>query len=175
MADTPLRPDLGTSARRGVWLAATALLGIAGGGAAFAFGAGAVAEALWAATTLLVLVPLVLSVVRDLRRGEAGVDLIALLAMGGSLVLGEYLAGAVIALMMAGGQALEGWAGARARRELSALLARAPRVAHRYEDGLLTSPPLSEVRPGDLLLVKPGEVVPVDGLVEGEPAALDES
>ncbi|MFP5287344.1 MAG: heavy metal translocating P-type ATPase, partial [Thermoanaerobaculia bacterium] len=68
----------------------------------------------------------------------------------------------------------EAFAGARARRELAALLARAPKTVHRYESGLLTSPPVEEVRPGDLLLVKPGEVVPVDGLVE-EAAVLDES
>ena len=175
MNAAPRPADSERTSRRALLLAATALVGIAAGGAAFAFGAEAAARLLWAATTLLVFAPLVLSVVRDLRRGEPGVDLIALLAMGGSLALGEYLAGAVIALMMAGGQALEAFAGARARRELSALVARAPRVAHRYEDGQLTSPPLEDVRPGDLLLVKPGEVVPVDGLVEGDTAVLDES
>jgi heavy metal translocating P-type ATPase len=161
--------------RPGRWLAGIALSGILAGGLAWLAGAGGAAEVLWALTTLVALAPLALTVVADLRRGELGVDLIALLAMAGSLALGENLAGAVIALMLSGGQALEAFAGARARRELTALLARAPRAVHRYEDGLLTSPPLEEIRPGDLLLVKPGEVVPVDGLVEGEAAVLDES
>ncbi|MES1240012.1 MAG: heavy metal translocating P-type ATPase [Acidobacteriota bacterium] len=156
-------------------LAGIALGGILAGGAARLAGAGSLPGILWALTTAVVLVPLALTVVRDLRRGELGVDLIALLAMAGSLGLGEPLAGAVIALMLSGGQALEAFAGARARRELTALLMRAPKAVHRYEDGLLTSPPIEEVRPGDLLLVKPGEIVPVDGLVEDELAVLDES
>ncbi len=161
--------------RPGRWLAGIALSGILAGGLARLAGAGSAADVLWALTTAVVLAPLALAVFADLRRGELGVDLIALLAMAGSLALGEHLAGAVIALMLSGGQALEAFAGARARRELTALLTRAPRAVHRYEDGLLTSPPLEEIRPGDFLLVKPGEVVPVDGLVEGEPAVLDES
>ena len=150
--------------------------GILAGGVAWLLGAAGVAEMLWALTTAAMLLPLAWTVISDLRRGEMGVDVIALLAMAGSLALGQYLAGAVIALMLSGGQALEAFAGARARRELTALLARAPRVVHRYEDGQLTSPPLEEVRQGDLLLVKPGEIVPVDGRVEGEDTAvLDES
>ena len=161
--------------KSGRLLAGIALTGILAGGLARLAGTGILSEILWALTTAVVLVPLVLAVVRDLRRGEPGVDLIALLAMAGSLVLGQYLAGAVIALMLSGGQALEAFAGARARRELAALLERAPKAVHRYEDGVLTSPPIEEVRPGDLLLVKPGEVVPVDGLVEDETAVLDES
>ena len=102
-------------------------------------------------------------------------DLIALLAMGGALALEEYLAGAVIAFMLATGRTLEDFADARAHRELSALIERAPRSAHRYEDGSLTSVPIGEVRAGDLLLVKHGEVVPVDGLLVSGIGVLDES
>jgi heavy metal translocating P-type ATPase len=156
-------------------LAGIALTGILAGGLARLAGVAGLSDILWALTTAAVLLPLALGVARDLRRGELGVDLIALLAMAGSLTLGEHLAGAVIALMLSGGQALEAFAGARARRELAALLERAPKAVHRYEDGVLTSPPIEEVRRGDLLLVKPGEVVPVDGLVEDEAAVLDES
>ncbi len=157
-------------------LVALTLTGIAAGAAAWLLGAPATAEAFWALTTAVMLVPLAWTVVVDLRRGRMGVDIIALLAMAGSLVLGQSLAGAVIALMLSGGQALEAFAGARARRELTALLGRAPRVVHRYEDGKLTEPPIDDVRPGDLLLVKPGEIVPVDGRLEGtETVVLDES
>jgi heavy metal translocating P-type ATPase len=152
-----------------------AVAGLLAGGLARLAGGPGLAGILWGATTAVVLAPLALAVARDLRRGKAGVDVIALLAMAGSLALGQTLAGVVIALMLSGGQALEAFAGARARRDLAALLERAPRVAHRYEDGRLTSPPIDDVRPGDLLLVKPGEVVPVDGRLEGEAAVLDES
>ncbi|HYN19667.1 MAG TPA: heavy metal translocating P-type ATPase, partial [Thermoanaerobaculia bacterium] len=157
-------------------LVSVTLTGIVAGGVAHLLGAPGLAGALWALTTAAMLLPLAWTVISDLRRGEMGVDVIALLAMAGSLFLGQYLAGAVIALMLSGGQALEAFAGARARRELSALLARAPRIVHRYEDGQLTSPPLEAVQPGDLLLVKPGEIVPVDGRIDGtETAVLDES
>ena len=133
------------------------------------------ADLAWAAAVVVALVPLGISVAHDLWHHETGVDLIALLAMAGSLILGQFLAGAVIGLMLSGGQALERFASARARRELSSLLSRAPRVVHRYEQGELTSPDIAEVREGDRLLVKPGEVVPVDGLMTSEAAVLDES
>jgi heavy metal translocating P-type ATPase len=104
-----------------------------------------------------------------------GVDVIALLAMAGALALHEYLAGAVIALMLSGGRSLEDYAQARAKRELAALLHRAPRTAHRYQGETLSTINVEDVRRGDLLLIKPGEVLPVDGLVADAVAILDES
>lgn len=145
------------------------------GAALWLFGAHPAADLVWAAAVVVALIPLGISVARDLIHRETGVDLIALLAMVGSLILGQYLAGAVVGLMLSGGQALELYASSRARRELSALLARAPHVVHRYEDGKLTSPDITEVTRGDLLLVKPGEIVPVDGVVASAAAVLDES
>jgi len=138
-------------------------------------GAQSAADVAWAVAVTLALIPLGISVARDLLHRETGVDLIALLAMSGSLVMGQYLAGAVVGLMLSGGQALERYASSRARRELTALLARAPRVVHRYERGVLTSPDIADVKQGDRLLVKPGEVVPVDGLITSVAAVLDES
>jgi heavy metal translocating P-type ATPase len=149
--------------------------GLATGGIAQLSGRTEVASFAWAATTLLALLPLLYSVVRGLLGGKAGVDFIALLAMAGALILHEYLAGAVIALMLTGGRSLEEYAAARARRELSALLERMPRTVHRYEGDAVTPAPIETVRPGDLLLVKPGEVVPVDGIVVGGTAVLDEA
>jgi heavy metal translocating P-type ATPase len=110
-----------------------------------------------------------------LLRRETGVDLIAILAMGGALLLREYLAGAIISVMLTGGAALEHFAIARARRELSALLKRAPRIAHRRVGADITDVDVAEVGIGDVLLVKPGEVVPADGIVGPESALLDES
>jgi heavy metal translocating P-type ATPase len=158
-------------------LALLTLGGLLAGGAAWLAGAGGVARAAWALTTAAMLVPLALGVAKSLLRREVGVDLIALLAMAGALAIGEYLAGAVVALMLAGGQALEAFAGARARSELSALLGRVPRTAHRYQDGGLVSLPVAEIGAGDRLLVKPGEIVPVDGVTAGTGtvAVLDES
>ncbi len=133
------------------------------------------ANVVWALTTAIGILPIGWEVLSGLARRQPGVDLIALLAMGGALALEEYLAGAVIAFMLATGRALEDFADARAHRELSALIERAPRTAHRYEDDSLSSVPIGDVRAGDLLLVKHGEVVPVDGLLVSRIGVFDES
>jgi heavy metal translocating P-type ATPase len=129
----------------------------------------------WALPSVIVGLRLAWSIARDLLAGEMGVDVIAILAIGGALLLGEYLAAAVIAVMLATGEALERYAEGRAHRELSALLGRAPREVSRYVDGGLETVALELVAPGDVLLVKPGEVVPVDGIVAADAAVLDES
>jgi len=155
------------------WLPAS-VAGIVTGGVLWLWVDRDAAQVAWAATTVLGITPLLGEVVQALLRRKAGVDVIALLAMGGSLALGEHLAGAVIALMLSSGRALEDFAEGRAHRELSALLERAPRTVTRSEDGELVTRPIEEVSPGDLLFVKNGEVIPVDGIVQG-PAVLDES
>jgi heavy metal translocating P-type ATPase len=154
---------------------ALSVVGIATGGAFRLAGSAHAADLAWAITTAVGLVPIVWEVVAGVARRQPGVDVIAVLAMGGALALGEYLAGAVIALMLATGRSLEEFADTRAHRELSALLERAPRTAHRYAGAELRSISIEEVGPGDRLLVKRGEVVPVDGILESENAVLDES
>lgn len=133
------------------------------------------ADVVWAATVAFMLVPLTWSVARSLRHGDIGVDIIALLAMAGALALGEYLAGAVIGLMLAGGSALEAFGSGRARRELTALVERAPRTAHRRTHGDWEEIPVEAVVVGDFLLVRAGEVLPADGVVADELAVIDES
>ena len=133
-----------------------ALVALVTGGAAALTGRTAVADAVWAAGILPTLATLGVRTVRALLRGETGVDILAALSMGGALLLGERLAGVIVALMYAGGTVLEEYAGRRAARELTALLGRAPRVAHLERDGALQDVDVAEVRPGDRLLVKPG-------------------
>jgi heavy metal translocating P-type ATPase len=156
-----------------LWLAAS-IAGILAGGALWFADEHDAANVAWAVTTVVGLLPLTWKTLVGLWRREAGVDLIALLAMAGSLALGEYLAGAVIALMLSSGRALETYADRRAHRELSALLARAPQQVTRYEDGVLVERSIDDVRPGDRLFVKSGEVVPVDGVLLSD-AVFDES
>ena len=156
------------------WLAASVVGLVAGAALRLAFDAADAADVVWAATTVIAVVPIASDVLAGLRRREPGVDLIALIAMVAALALGEYLAGAVIALMLATGHALEAYADRRAHAELSALLAREPRVVTRYESDDLVTRSIDEVRPADRLLVKAGEVVPVDGVLMGD-AVLDES
>ena len=115
------------------------------------------------------------SIVRSLFEGRLGVDVIALLALVGAVAVGEYLAGAVISLMLTSGRALESWAAGQAGRELQALLGRAPKSARRYQDGGLALVDIAQVVPGDLLLVPSGDVVPVDGTLVSTSGVFDES
>jgi heavy metal translocating P-type ATPase len=115
------------------------------------------------------------SMVDSVRHGRLGVDAIALVALVGAITVGELLAAAVLSVMLATGRWLEGWAARRARRDLESLLDRVPGTAHRYAEGSLSSVPVSEVRPGDVLMVAAGEVVPTDGRLVGSSAVLDES
>jgi heavy metal translocating P-type ATPase len=148
-------------------LLAVVLLGLVAG-----FAVGRLA---WDVPAALVALVVLVDLVRSLRRGVLGVDIIALLAIGGALALGQHLAAIIIALMVAGGTALEEFAQARARRELEALLSRAPRIAHRQEADRIVDIPIDAVLPDDLLVIKPGEIVPVDGIVAAAAATLDES
>lgn len=133
------------------------------------------ATIIWAAGVLPVLTALVLEVVRGLSRGEVGLDIAAALSMSAAVAFGEGLAAAVVAVMYAGGTFLESFAEGRARREMHDLLSRVPRVATRHCDGKLEDVPLDEIAPGDRLLVRQGDVVPVDGAVVSTVAFLDTS
>jgi len=159
-----------------VLVALAALAGVIAGLVLAALGQGTAANAVWGVVTGALLLPLTWSVVRTLLRRDLGVDAIALVAMAGALALQEFLAGAVVALMLAGGNALEAAAGRRARHDLEALVARAPTWAmRRGHGGEFERVPADAVETGDVLLVRAGEVVPVDGRVEDVPALLDES
>ncbi len=138
-------------------------------------GAGSAGDAAWMAAGALGGASSLWFTVEGIRRRRLGVDVIALLAVVGALAVGEELAAAVIGLMICSGRALEAWAAGQARRELNALLERAPTQAHRYQGDRLVTVALDEVRVGDLLMIGSGEVVPVDGTVSNGSAVLDES
>jgi heavy metal translocating P-type ATPase len=133
------------------------------------------ADAAWAVGATVVLVPLTIDTARSLLHGDVGVDAIALIAIAGALVLGEQLAAAIVALMMSGGAALEAWAAGRARRELKLLVDRAPRIANRRRNGGVEQVAVEELRIGDVVVVRAGELVPADGVVVGASASVDES
>jgi heavy metal translocating P-type ATPase len=129
----------------------------------------------WTAGTLPVLIALVGEIWRSLRQGEVGLDIVAALSMTAALVFGETLAAAVVALMYSGGTFLESYAEGRARREMHALLSRVPRSAARLRDGAMEEVPLDAIEPGDRLLIRQGDIVPVDGTVASGFAFLDSS
>ena len=150
------------------------LVGLVTGAVLHVLGAGTPADFVWAGAAVVVLGPLVWSVARSLAHRDVGVDAIALLAIAAALVLGEYLTAVIVSLMLAGGNALEASANARAQRELRLLVERAPRIAHRRRGALVEEVKVEEVVPGDLVVVRAGEVVPADGVMsDGAEAVID--
>jgi len=133
------------------------------------------AQTAWLAGVVPVLAALLVEILRSLRQGEVGLDIVAALSMSAALVFGEMLAAAVVAVMYSGGTFLESFAEGRARREMRDLLSRVPRTATRHQDGGLADVPLDEVAPGDRLLIRQGDVVPVDGTLASASAFLDTS
>ncbi|WP_426424474.1 heavy metal translocating P-type ATPase [Bradyrhizobium genosp. A] len=127
----------------------------------------------WTIATLPVLLALLIEILRRLRRGDVGLDIVAALSMTSALAVGEELAATVVALMYAGGQYLEDFAEGRARREMTALLVRAPRRAMRHCDHRLEEVDVELIDAGDRLLIRQGEVVPADGTVASALAVLD--
>lgn len=126
-------------------------------------------------TASLSVIPLLLGMVQDLRDGQYGVDILAATAIIASVALGEYWAGIVVVLMLTGGESLEDYAEHRAKTELDALLNRAPKKAHLIKGGKTTDILASKVQTNDKLIIKPGELVPVDAVVTDGHASVDES
>jgi len=158
---------------------ALALVALAGlfAGLFFLFGLGRIewANWCWVVGTGAVVAGLCVSMIRDFAAGRIGVDAVAFVAMGGALLLGQQLAGIVVAVMYAGGNLLEDFAVARAERDLRSLIDRAPRVAHRRVDATIEDVPIERVAVGDVILVRAGEVVPVDGMITSKLATIDEA
>jgi len=152
-----------------------ALAGLVFGALAWANGKSDVANWCWATGTVPVVVVLFLSMLRDFLAGRFGVDTIAFLSMAAALVLGQNLAGIIIAIMYAGGNVLEDFAIARAERDLRSLINRAPRVAHRRIGSAIEDVDIDQVAIGDTILVRGGEIVPVDGVVLTPSASIDEA
>jgi heavy metal translocating P-type ATPase len=138
-------------------------------------GRGDIASWVLLAVVLLGGIPLLWETVQQFLHREFSVDVIAILAITGSLLLGQYLAGAFIVLMLSGGEALEAFALRRARSSLSALAERAPRTAHIWREEELVSIPAEQVEVGMQVVVKPGELIPVDGVVTSGSSSVSEA
>lgn len=126
-------------------------------------------------TVALGTLPLLWRIITDIYRKKFGIDIIAIVAIITSFILREYAAGAVILLMLSGGEALEAYALGRARRELKALLSRVPSVAHKKLGEDIINIPVLEIQAGDTLLIKPGETVPTDSIVVDGRSEVDEA
>ena len=134
----------------------------------------------WAlsAFALLVAAMQARDMLRNIMKGQVGMDVLAIMAIVATVSVGEYWASVVIVLMLSGGEALEEYASGRASRELGALLKRAPQQAHRLREGddqQIEDVSIADVAIGDRLLVRPSEVVPVDGVLVTASGIFDES
>jgi len=130
---------------------------------------------IWAAGGLVGLIPATKWIIDELKNKQMGSDILALLALLGTLLTNEMMAAAIISLMLATGRVLESWAEGQAERQLKTLLARIPRVAHILNsDGSLKTISAEDIKVGDILVVRSGEVIPVDGQLISS-ATLDES
>src|SRR5258708_7173333 len=157
--------------RRGLIVVALAALAI--GLVMWGLGRPAEASWIWAFGTIPVAAGLAVSMTRDFLAGRIGVDAIALVSMSAALLLGETLAGVVVAVMYAGGNVLEDFAVARAERDLKSLVDRAPRVAHRRAERGVEDIAVEQVAVGDAILVRAGEIIPIDGVITSGRAVID--
>jgi heavy metal translocating P-type ATPase len=156
-------------------LIAIALAGLVVGALAWANGNTDLANLCWATGTVPVVITLFFSMLRDFLAGRFGVDSIAFVSMVAALLLGQNLAGVIIAIMYAGGNVLEDFAIARAERDLRSLIDRAPRVAHRRVGTTIEDVAIDHVAIGDNILVRGGEIIPVDGIVLTDSVTIDEA
>lgn len=135
----------------------------------------------WLAQILVSLVGAVMAMtmfiemIGTLRSGKYGVDLLAILAVVSSLLFSEYWAAMVILVMLTGGDALEDYASKKANTELKSLLDNSPQVAHRLHGEKLEDIAVNQVQVDDKLVIKPGELVPVDGFIVEGSSNFDES
>ena len=119
--------------------------------------------------------PMIYELIAGMLHGKFGADLLAAVSIVTSLLLGEYLAGSIVVLMLSGGQALEAYAVRNASAVLAALASRVPTSVHRKTDTGEETITLEQVVPGNLLVVYPHEICPVDGTVQSGHGSMDES
>jgi heavy metal translocating P-type ATPase len=133
------------------------------------------ARLVWNIGLAITAAPIAWQTLRDARRGRFATDIVATMAIVGALLLGQAIAGLVVVLMVRGGGALERYAEGRASAAVRALEEAAPRIAHRIEGDQIVDVPAGSVAIGDILLIRPGELVPCDGVVSEGVSDLDTS
>lgn len=148
---------------------------LAAGAFAAVTGSHHAAHIIWMGGVIVMGAPLVLRTIRGALHGRLATDVVASLSILGAILLAQPLAGLVIVLMQTGGEALERYAEGRASAAVQALEAAAPRVAHVLRGRVIDEVPATSVAIGDILLIRPGDLIPCDGeVLEGE-SELDTS
>ena len=148
----------------GYWFVTLTVLALVAGVTALSQGAALIANLCFGASAIVGFALSIQWLVQAIRQGALGSDVLAAISIAATAITGEWIAAAVISLMLASGRALETWAEGRAHAQLGALLARAPQEAHLLQsDGTAIATPLNQVPLGSIILVRSGEVVPLDG------------
>jgi len=145
------------------------------GGALAIFPDRITAHQVWTLGVILLGAPIVFQTLRNALKGRFATDVVASLSIVGSIALDQPLAGLVIVLMQSGGEALERYAEGRASAAVRALEEAAPRIGHRVNEDRVTDIPVTEIAVGDELLVRPGELIPCDGIILGGESEIDTS
>jgi heavy metal translocating P-type ATPase len=149
---------------------------VAGGVALLTTGGYLEASPIWYATLIIGGIPVIVHTSRGMLKGKFAADIVAMLAIVTAILTNEAFAGVIIVLMQTGGEALDDYGFRQASSSLEALIARAPKTAHRKrEDGTIEEIPAKEVVPGDTIVVRQGDLLPVDGVLRGGLAEIDES
>lgn len=141
----------------------------------FGFGLQLAAQILVTVAGTVVSISMVIEMIKTLRSGKFGVDLLAIMAIVATLAVGEYWASLMVLVMLTGGDTLEDYASKKAGQELKSLLDNSPQMAHLMQNDKLTDIAADEVKVGDYLLVKPGEQIPVDSQITAGTTTVDES
>lgn len=123
----------------------------------------------------LQVIPMAWDMIKNLLDGELGIDLLAVTAIVTAILLGEYTTAALIVVMLTGGEALENYAENRAKKELNSLMDRAPKTALVEQKGKSKRVAISSVKVGDIVIIRPGDVVPVDAVITEGESSFDES
>jgi len=139
------------------------------------FGQPKTAHIILGLSMLINIAPFIWNMVQDFRSGKYGLDVLAATAVITALLMHEYWTGIVIILMLTSGIALEDFAQARAKTELTTLLSRVPTKAHLIKGRKTLDVSVEQIRTGDKIIIKPGEVVPVDAIILEGSASFDES
>lgn len=153
----------------------TVIVGIAALVSEFVFHQSAWSFWLVAIIGSLMALSMLVEMIKTLRSGRYGVDILAITAIVATLAVGEYWASLMILIMLTGGDSLEDYASKQASKELRSLLDNSPQTAHLVQQETIQDIKVEELVIGDVVLVKPGELIPVDGQILTGEAILDES
>lgn len=165
---------MGTLLRRYMWVVLTCVIALLYGVLALS-GQKTLGTWIGGVYVAIFIVVTLVGMIRDIARGNWGLDILAVVAMVSTLAVGEVLASIIVVLMLSGGEALEDYAQHRAARDLENLLKHSPAIGHILEGGTPRDIDVEDVEIGDQLLVKPNEVVPVDCTLKSDTASFDES